>query len=587
MRSIKIQIIFFTCILVLLSLGLSWYIALKTCERSLVEYSIAELSNVADEISISIQPMNRQGAVQFLTINKGLTNARILLYDANGKNLWDSQPEEAKIEYLYVKPEFQRALKEPYNVSCTYNKTLRLHTVNVFKKIDLIDGNVIVMLSKPLVQVSRISQKLNTYFFLALLLLFAFAILLGHLIVRRILHPLSELSSVAANLASGHAAKFSLVGPPEVSNLAASLKEMSENLQQTLALLSQQKDNLKQLLDSLPAGVVLADNHGKIRYLNESTISLLAMHEGSYVGKPFVGVIGIPKLIELYDRLKETPESETYFDISKPEKKYLCCKGKSIGSGFLFLITDVTEQRQLEIAMRNFIAEASHEFQTPMTVIKAAAEIMLDSPDLSKEEREELLKKIIEQQDRVSNLVDNLLYLARLEGQSIETMAQNRQKIRLDQLIEDLVNEYKSYPQGRNIKWNVNIQLKDAFTMGSPEELKRAIGNVIDNAIKYTRRKYGEKEGGIISVSLSDGGRWWRISVSDNGVGISPDIVLNIFDRFKRSSTDKIRRKGEMTGFGLGLAIAKNIIEAHNGLIEVTSAREPTTFTINLPKMKE
>jgi two-component system phosphate regulon sensor histidine kinase PhoR len=180
-----------------------------------------------------------------------------------------------------------------------------------------------------------------------------------------------------------------------------------------------------------------------------------------------------------------------------------------------------------------------------------------------------------------------LLYLARLEGQSIETMAQNRHKIRLDQLIEDLVNEYKSYPQGRNIKWNVNIQLKDAFTMGSPEELKRAIGNVIDNAIKYTSRKYGEKEGGIISVSLSDGGRWWRISVSDNGVGISPDIVLNIFDRFKRSSTDKIRRKGEMTGFGLGLAIAKNIIEAHNGLIEVTSAREPTTFTINLPKMKE
>ena len=144
----------------------------------------------------------------------------------------------------------------------------------------------------------------------------------------------------------------------------------------------------------IPASCVLADNHGKIRYLNESTISLLAMHEGSYVGKPFVGVIGIPKLIELYDRLKETPESETYFDISKPEKKYLCCKGKRIGSGFLFLITDVTEQRQLEIAMRNFIAEASHEFQTPMTVIKAAAEIMLDSPDLSKEEREELLKRL-------------------------------------------------------------------------------------------------------------------------------------------------------------------------------------------------
>jgi len=103
---------------------------------------------------------------------------------------------------------------------------------------------------------------------------------------------LGELSSVAENLALGKPARFSLVGPPEISNLARSLKEMAENLQHALENLSQQRNDLKQLIDLLPAGVILIDNEGRVRYINESAINSLDMPQGDYTGKPFIGVAG-------------------------------------------------------------------------------------------------------------------------------------------------------------------------------------------------------------------------------------------------------------------------------------------------------
>ena len=160
------------------------------------------------------------------------------------------------------------------------------------------------------------------------------------------------------------------------------------------------------------------------------------------------------------------------------------------------------------------------------------------------------------------------------------------QIVDLAQLLREIVDEYRDYPQARKISWNVVIEPESANVLASPEELKKAIGNVIDNALKFTRQKYEDEDGGFISVSLIDGHTHWRIQISDNGVGISEDMTEGIYERFQRGSVSlKGRRK--TIGYGLGLAITKNIIEAHGGLIELTSKAEPTTFTISLPKLPE
>jgi len=307
---------------------------------------------------------------------------------------------------------------------------------------------------------------------------------------------------------------------------------MAENLQHALENLSQQRNDLKQLIDLLPAGVILIDNEGRVRYINESAINSLDMPQGDYTGKPFIGVAGISKLMELYDTLRISPEASV--EIATSKNKYLNCKGRRISKGFLLLITDMTEQRQLELARRNFMADASHEFQTPLTVIRASAEIIMDNPELPQEEQRELLKKIVNQQERLSKLVDDLLYLAKLEAQPNKSMMQKRQIVDLAQLLREIVDEYRDYPQARKISWNVVIEPESANILASPEELKKAIGNVIDNALKFTRQKYEDEDGGFISVSLIDGHTHWRIQISDNGVGISEDMTEGIYERFQR-----------------------------------------------------
>ncbi|HOP87484.1 MAG TPA: ATP-binding protein [Acetomicrobium flavidum] len=584
MRSIKGRIILFTILLVLISVGSSWYLASKTCEDLLLRRSIDDQGKLANSLEEALKELKRPEAVSFLSKNKGLIEDRILLYDTTGRAMWDSKPDEAKIEYLLGNLEFQEALRGTEVTKYIYNENSGYYTVNFFKKIALQDGDVVITLSRTLGEISAVRQKLSLYFFMLMLFVLCLATFFGHLIVRRILHPLGELSSVAENLALGKPARFSLVGPPEISNLARSLKEMAENLQHALENLSQQRNDLKQLIDLLPAGVILIDNEGRVRYINESAINSLDMPQGDYTGKPFIGVAGISKLMELYDTLRISPEASV--EITTSKNKYLNCKGRRISKGFLLLITDMTEQRQLELARRNFMADASHEFQTPLTVIRASAEIIMDNPELPQEEQRELLKKIVNQQERLSKLVDDLLYLAKLEAQPNKSMMQKRQIVDLAQLLREIVDEYRDYPQARKISWNVVIEPESANVLASPEELKKAIGNVIDNALKFTRQKYEDEDGGFISVSLIDGHTHWRIQISDNGVGISEDMTEGIYERFQRGSVSlKGRRK--TIGYGLGLAITKNIIEAHGGLIELTSKAEPTTFTISLPKLPE
>lgn len=584
MRSIKGRIILFTIFLVLISVGTSWYLACKTSEDLLLRRSIDEQSKRVYFLEETLKKTKRSEAISFLSSERGFIEDRILLYDTSGKALWDSRPDEAKIEYLFGSHDFQEALRGTEVTKCIYNESSGYYTISFFKKISLQDGDIVIMLSRALGQISAVRQRLSLYFFILMLIVLFLATLLGHLIIKKILYPLGELTSVAENLASGKPARFSLIGPPEISNLARSLKEMAENLQHALENLSQQRNDLKQLLDLLPAGVILIDKEGKVRYINEGAINSLDMPKGDYTDKPFIGVTGIPKLMELYENLKT--RSEAFIEITTQKNKYLDCKGKRISKGFLLLITDMTEQRQLELARRNFIADASHEFQTPLTVIRASAEIMMDNPKLPQEEQKELLNKIVNQQERLSRLVDDLLYLAKLEAQPNESMMQKRQIVDLVQLLKEIVDEYRGYPQARKINWNVTMEPECANVLASSEELKKAIGNLLDNAVKFTRQKYGDEDGGFISVSLVDGHTHWRIQISDNGIGVSDEMTESIFDRFKKTSVPpKGRRKA--VGYGLGLAITKNIVNAHGGLIELTSKIEPTTFTISLPKFLE
>ncbi len=213
-------------------------------------------------------------------------------------------------------------------------------------------------------------------------------------------------------------------------------------------------------------------------------------------------------------------------------------------------------------SQKHFIGNASHELRGPLTVIRG--NLALLERNLSEEDRLESLREIKEETVRMARIVSDLLLLAQIESGQVD----QQEAVPLKEiLLEESERARKLTP---NHKIVIGRQ-EDLSVSGSPHRLRQLLSNLVENAIRYT------PEGGTITLSLSQDGNWARLEVSDTGIGIAPEHLLHIFDRFY--TVDKARSR-DSGGSGLGLAIVKGIVEEHGG--KVTAISEPgkgSTFT--------
>jgi signal transduction histidine kinase len=217
---------------------------------------------------------------------------------------------------------------------------------------------------------------------------------------------------------------------------------------------------------------------------------------------------------------------------------------------------------------RRFVDDASHELRTPLTIMRGNLEVVARNPDMSSEERAAALRDSIEEAERMTRLVDDLLALARVDA----GMPLPDDAVALAPLVREVADETLASAGERIV--SVTIGSPDATVRGSEGLLRRLLENLADNAVKYTAER------GSISMSLVDEGENVVITVADDGVGMTSDELAHAFDRFWRSD-----RSRERPGSGLGLAIAKAVVEAHGGSIDATSEPDSgTTFTIRLPR---
>ncbi|HZU06609.1 MAG TPA: HAMP domain-containing sensor histidine kinase [Chloroflexota bacterium] len=217
-------------------------------------------------------------------------------------------------------------------------------------------------------------------------------------------------------------------------------------------------------------------------------------------------------------------------------------------------------------AQRRFVADASHELRTPLTTIRGNVELLRRARDLPPEEIDEALADIASEAERMSRLVTELLRLARADaGLDLE-----RAPVPLDQVLRDVHRQMQLH------KPEIRVQLAPlapALVLGSRDALQELFLILVDNALKYT------PAGGEVTIGLDRQDGWYTAWVRDTGVGIDPEDLPHIFERFYRST--KVRQQG---GTGLGLAIARWIAEQHNGRITVESTPgQGSTFTVWLP----
>ncbi len=221
--------------------------------------------------------------------------------------------------------------------------------------------------------------------------------------------------------------------------------------------------------------------------------------------------------------------------------------------------------------MRRFNADAAHELRTPLSILRGETELLLNSTDSSKEEIVSYLESSLEELDRLTQIVNDMLILAEAEdGEQIFV----KETIHIKDTIEDVIEKMRPLADAREIQIKL-LNLPDLQIVGDRLLIHRAIFNLMDNAIKYSR------DHGIVEVDLTIEKEMMRLKIRDYGIGIAAVDLPNVFDRLYRADSGRTRIGGSS---GLGLSIVKWIVEAHRGSIQVSSdVDQGTRFEVFLP----
>ncbi|MGH2612692.1 MAG: sensor histidine kinase, partial [Rhabdochlamydiaceae bacterium] len=245
---------------------------------------------------------------------------------------------------------------------------------------------------------------------------------------------------------------------------------------------------------------------------------------------------------------------------------------KPLKSGAVVVVQDKSSQRQVVEMGKEFIANASHELRTPITIIKGFAETLQDLKEISPSMLAEITEKIVRNCARMDTLVKNLLTLADLEN-----IPKSRfQPCDLATLVDNCIHLLQTLSPETLIKIE---KTKDSLKVDAdPDLLELAFMNLLENGVKYS------KPPAHLTIHLQEKKNEVTVAIEDHGIGISSEDIPHIFDRFYTVNKAHSRRLG---GAGLGLSIVKTIIDKHEGTLSVTSILgQGTTFTITLPKSR-
>jgi two-component system phosphate regulon sensor histidine kinase PhoR len=243
------------------------------------------------------------------------------------------------------------------------------------------------------------------------------------------------------------------------------------------------------------------------------------------------------------------------------------------GAWTLFVLHDITKQKQLEALRKDFVANVSHELRTPLSIIKGYIETLVDGHrDMPVEDRERFLQTVQRHAERLNSLLDDLLTLSRLESMNPGLHCESTD---LARLIGGVIEDYRSRPAAaqHQLEFSVDAALPELLI--DPLKISQVLGNLLDNALKYTPK------GARVGVTANRQGAEIELCVRDNGPGIPAEDLPHLFERFYRVDKGRSREKG---GTGLGLSIVKHIVQLHGGRAWVESTLgQGTAFFFSLP----
>lgn len=427
------------------------------------------------------------------------------------------------------------------------------------------------VLIRPINRINIAFARLSRSLWIVLLLLLPLLILTSYFAVNQMLHPITEMTSVAKQLSKGNydvRAKDDY--PGELGLFARTLNNMSSALSSTIRQLENEKRQLGYILSSFNDGVAAINKQGELTHYNPALMKMF----GSVDVHSTMDLVPDRTIWEAFESVVDSEEPRM-FHYNLPGDRVLWISVVPVLSdsegciGAVGLFKDATDIEKLERMRNEYVANISHELRTPLTALRGLLEPLSDGMIKDPEKQKQYYTIMLREVERLSRLITDMLQLSRLQA-GTETM--DMTMFNINELLEEVMQSFQTEAKKRNIRIEMETEETLSPVLSDRDRIEQVLVILIDNALRYAKS--------TIRLRATDAVHEVIIDVWDDGIGIAKDNLSRVFERFYK--VDASRKDG---GTGLGLSIAKKIMDQLEEQIEVDSVEgEWTCFRFTLKK---
>jgi two-component system phosphate regulon sensor histidine kinase PhoR len=511
-----------------------------------------------------------------IEVYANITDSRVTFIRSDGVVTADSQADPTSMENHLTRPEIQQALDGVEGAEIRFSDTLKRNFYYLAVPVTK-DGKItgVVRFARELTQIEGAIQTLRNQILSIGAGIIIVSILLAYLVAESALRPLRKLAKSVQQLKEGDTGvELSSNRRDEIGQLTRSIGEVADQLNNQIAEFQDERSKLEAVLRHMTDAVLIVDGEGKVTLANPAAETLFNTTVEQTMGRSLVEVVRQYQFIELWRASLKTHKQQVSTLETSPERSFVRAIATplegSLPGATLLVFQDLTQIRRLETVRRDFVSNVSHELRTPLASLKALAETLQETALEDPPAARRFLQRMEDEIDNLTQLVRELLDLSRIESGRVPF---DRRPVNPQIMVTHAVERMQLQAERGGLTLQIEENEPLPEVMADAERIESVLVNLLHNAIKFT------PPGGKITAGAQLGQNRVVFFVKDTGVGIQPEDLSRIFERFYKA--DQSRSGG---GTGLGLSIARHTVEAHKGRIWAESKPgEGSTFYFSLP----
>ncbi len=557
--------------------SVDWIVG-KAVRNSLEEKALWLISRVRHEPDL-------QSMIESIRQEKAFVFFRATLFDRDGNWLYDTHrnvfPKEPGME---TPSEVQEALQYGRGYADRFSQVFRQPFAYAAFLLEAQSGEYVLRIGLPSQDIREMTQDFEAGFLMLGSAILLICGLMAWLILRELMIPIQYITTAIEPYREGKVEFLpqidtvnGIASEGEFRTLAETFNSLSARIGRQIESLIHQQHETEAILESLGEGIVAVDEKGRITFINRSASEMLKVSKEQAVEKYFTSCpsqrLGLLESCKkLIDKMLQTrqEQSDTVCLQERPSVCFALLATALAGrSGGILVLQDKTADRNIVEIGKEFIANASHELRTPITIIRGFAETLHEMEGLSPEILKDITAKILKTSLRFDGLVKSLLLLADVDSNPGKSFS----PIDLVGICEHSIRLIAIEHPHANLA--VHRKIEKAYVFGDADLIEMALLNVLQNAVKYSPSP------AHVDLLIEKQKQCVQISVKDRGIGIPESDLMRIFDRFYTVDKAHSRKFG---GSGLGLSIVKSILQKHRGDVSVSSRiGQGSTFAMTFP----